>query len=88
MAKLIANLVNETMTAAQIAQFQRGIQMAMDALPKKPILSNEDYAKIPKKGAARRQWANQMLEVAKAFPEIKCWKLQKRFPNLCQTRLK
>jgi hypothetical protein len=70
MAQLIANLINETMTAAQIAQFQRGIQMALDALPKKPILSNEDYAKIPKKGEARRKWADQMLEVAKAFPEF------------------
>jgi hypothetical protein len=29
--------------------------MALDALPKKTILSNEDYAKIPKKGEARRK---------------------------------
>jgi hypothetical protein len=69
MAKLIANLINETMTPAQIAQFQKGIQMAMDALPQKPILSNEDYAKIPKKGPARRKWTDQILQLMPLFPE-------------------
>jgi hypothetical protein len=69
MAKLLANRLSETMTAAQIAQFQRGIQMAMDALPKKPVISNEEYAKIPKKGDARRKWADQMLELVRQFPK-------------------
>jgi hypothetical protein len=69
MAKLIANLINETMTPAQIAQFQKGIQMAMDALPQKPILSNENYAKIPKKGPARRKWTDQILQLMPLFPE-------------------
>ncbi len=69
MAKLIANLINETMTPAQIAQFQRGMQIAMDALPKKPTLSNEDYAKIPKKGAARRKWTDQIVQLMPLFPE-------------------
>jgi hypothetical protein len=69
MAKLIANLINETMSPAQIAQFQKGMQMAIDALPKKPILSNEDYAKISKKGAARRKWTDQMVQLMPLFPE-------------------
>jgi hypothetical protein len=69
MALLIANLVNETMTPAQIAQFQKGIQMAFDALPKKPILSNADYAQMPKIGPARRKWANQIVPLMPLFPE-------------------
>jgi hypothetical protein len=69
MATLIVNRINETMSAAQIAQFQRGIQMAFEALPKKPILSNEDYVKIPKKGPARRKWANQIVQLMPLFPE-------------------
>ncbi len=69
MATLIANRLNETMTAAQIAQFQKGIQMALDALPKRPIVSNEDYDKIPKKGETRRKWAEQILQIARLFPE-------------------
>jgi hypothetical protein len=52
-----------------MTQFQRGIQMAMDALPKRPAISNEDYAKIPKKGDARRKWADQMLELVRQFPK-------------------
>jgi hypothetical protein len=70
MAKLIANLINETMTAAQIAQFQTGIQMAVNALPKRPIISNEIYDKIPKKGETRRKWAEQLLQIARLFPDF------------------
>jgi hypothetical protein len=69
MAQLMANLLNETMTPAQIAQFQKGIQMAFDALPKKPILSNANYAQMPKIGPARRKWANQIVQMMPFFPE-------------------
>jgi uncharacterized protein YcbK (DUF882 family) len=70
MAKLLVNRLSETMTAAQTTQFFKGIQMAMDALPKKPILSNDEFSKIPKKGEARRKEANLMLHIIRRFPQF------------------
>jgi hypothetical protein len=70
MAKLLANRLSETMTAAQTTQFLKGIQMAMDALPKKPIISNDEFSKIPKKGEARRKEANLMLHIIRRFPQF------------------
>ena len=53
MAKLLPNRISETMNEVQIKQFMDGIKMAFDALPKKPVMSKEEYDKISKKGTAR-----------------------------------
>jgi hypothetical protein len=70
MVKLLANRISEAMTEAQKTQFLQGIQMAMDALPKKPILSNDEFSRIPKKGEARRKEANLMLHIIRRFPQF------------------
>jgi hypothetical protein len=67
MAQLLPNRLSEVMSDAQITQFHKGIQMALDALPKKPILSNDDYAKIPKKGKTRAKEADLLIRVVRKY---------------------
>jgi hypothetical protein len=70
MAKLLPNRISETMTDAQIQQFKAGIKMAFDALPKKPVLSKDDFDKIPKKAELRIKEANLRIKVVRKFPKF------------------
>lgn len=70
MAKLLPNRISEVMTEAQQTQFIAGIKMALEALPKKPILPQDDYDKIPKKGDAREKEANQLVKIVVKYPKF------------------
>jgi hypothetical protein len=70
MIKLLPNRLSEVMSDAQLADFERGIKIALDALPKKPVLSNEDYAKIPKKGKIRAKEADLLIRVVRKYPNF------------------
>lgn len=70
MAKLLPNRISETMTEAQIKQFQDGIKMAFDALPKKPVLSKDEFDKIPKKGEMRVKEANLKIKVVRKYAKF------------------
>ena len=70
MAKLLPNRISETMTDAQIKQFQDGIKMAFDALPKKPSMSKEEFDKIPKKAAGRIKEANLRIKVVRKYTKF------------------
>lgn len=70
MAKLLPNRISEVMTEAQIQQFIAGVKMALEALPKKPVLSSEEFARLPKKGEAREKEAAQMIRIVRRFPKF------------------
>lgn len=70
MAKLLPNRLSETLTDKQIEQFRTAIQTAIEALPKKPVISNDDFAKIPKKGETRVKEADQMIRVVRNYPQF------------------
>lgn len=70
MAKLLPNRISETMSAAQIKQFEDGIKMAFDALPKKPAMSKEEFGKIPKKAENRTKEANLKIKVVRKYPKF------------------
>lgn len=67
MAKLLPNRISETMTDAQIKQFKDGIKMAYDALPKKPVMSKDEFDKIPKKAEVRIKEANLKIKVVRKY---------------------
>ena len=70
MAKLLPNRISEQMTEAQIAQFKQGIDMARTALPKKPIVSKDEFDKIPKKAEFRIKEANLRIKVVRKYPKF------------------
>jgi hypothetical protein len=70
MIKLLPNRISEVMSDAQLAEFERGIRIALNALPKKPVISNEDYAKIPKKGKIRAKEADLLIRVVRKYPKF------------------
>ena len=70
MAKLLPNRISETMNEVQHKQFMDGIKMAFDALPKKPVMSKEEYDKIPKKGTAREKEADLKIKVVRRYPQF------------------
>ena len=70
MARLLPNRISEVMTEAQQKQFIAGIKMALEALPKKPILPQDDYDKIPKKGDAREKEADQLVKIVVKYPKF------------------
>ncbi len=70
MAKLLPNRISEIMSEAQIKQYEAGIQMAKDALPKRPIMAKEDFDKIPKKAENRIKEANLRIKVVRKYPKF------------------
>jgi hypothetical protein len=70
MAKLLPNRISETMSDAQLKQFREGIRLAAEALPKKPVMSKEDFDKIPKKAESRSKEANLRIKVVRKFPKF------------------
>ena len=70
MADLLANRINETMSDAQITQAQAAIQSIMAALPAKPIMPDDEYKRIAKKGSARETEADAMLPIVMKYPKF------------------
>ncbi len=70
MAKLLPNRISEIMTDAQLAQFKAGIKMALDALPKKPVIPKDEFDKIPKKAEMRIKEAALKIKVVRKFPKF------------------
>lgn len=70
MADLLANRINETMSDAQITQAQTAIQSIIAALPVKPIMPDDEYKRIAKKGDAREKEADDMLPIVLKYPKF------------------
>ncbi len=70
MAKLLPNRISETMSDAQLKQFREGIRLAAEALPKKPVMSKEDFDKIPKKAENRSKEANLRIKIVRKYPRF------------------
>lgn len=70
MAKLLPNRISETLSDAQIKQFKAGIEMALNALPKKPVVSKDEFDKIPKKGDLRIKEADLKIKVVQKYPKF------------------
>ncbi len=70
MADLLANRINETMSDAQITQAQTAIQSIIAALPVKPIMPDDEYKRIAKKGDAREKEADSMLPIVLKYPKF------------------
>ena len=69
MSKLLPNRISEQMTDAQLKQFRDGIEMAFAAIPKRPIMSKEEFDKIPKKAEFRIKEANLRIKVVRKYPK-------------------
>lgn len=70
MAKLLPNRISEIMSEVQIKQFQDGVLLAFNALPKKPVMSKEDFDKIPKKAIFRIREANLRIKIVRKYPKF------------------
>jgi hypothetical protein len=70
MVRLLPNRISATLSEAQKRQFIAGIKMSMDALPSKPAISDVEYDKLYKKGAAREKEATQMIRIVRRFPRF------------------
>ena len=70
MTKLLPNRISEVMTEAQQKQFIDGITMAINALPKKTIIAQDEFSKIPKKAELRIKEANLRIKVVRKFPKF------------------
>jgi hypothetical protein len=70
MVRLLPNRISVTLSESQKKQFIAGLKMCIDALPSKPAISDADYDKLYKKGAAREKEAGQMIHIVRRFPKF------------------
>ncbi len=70
MAKLLPNRLSETMSLDQQKQFREALKTAIKTLPERPVLSKEEFDKIPKKGEVRIKEAELRIKVVRKFPKF------------------